>query len=115
MSLEATIETVGAYGLLVNNLYQTESYLWHSSLRSPECNEKGEFYHEFGRGPTPDDALNAALAKALDDFKTEEYQGRKKNRPAVEAAAVEQEIVVPRTEEEIQGELGLEQVSWEDL
>lgn len=59
MTLESLIAEARARGLRVNNLFQLDDGMWQANLRDV----KGTYFN-FGEGPTPEIALNNALAKA---------------------------------------------------
>lgn len=67
MSIEDAIAAIHAKGLLVNNLFQTDAMtgyekkkLWQANIRSAPPDAS---FFEFGRGVTPQEALQEALKK----------------------------------------------------
>lgn len=69
MSIEEAIRQISAAGLLVNNLFQSRAMRgmkqdceWQANLRTVA--DPTADYFEFGKGKTPEEALNDAFKKA---------------------------------------------------
>ena len=81
MTLPEALDEIAANGWLVNNLFQLNDGLWQANLR------RERFFTEFGRGPAPEAALEAAMAKMEEaepsEFDLEPYEAKAFKEPSL--------------------------------